>query len=789
MSRKVQQTKTPELSFFRRELLAILFFGTGIFLYLSLFSYHPQDPSFSSLSSSFLIHNWGGVLGAYLADSLLLLFGGGSYFFGLFFLIIGFHFLVGTRSKFSFYELPLFSLFLILTSVFFELTFSQLRFGNTWLEAGGIVGGALSSQGIALLGRPGTYLLVTFGALITLVWATRLSVLTLGSFVTSHVSQSFSWGLQKIRIYTARFTKSFGQWWHKVPAKPVLPKREIAITQNSGNVFVRQEETKLLQKPESKIVPVNPIEGPRILARTEPKKNPAVETKQMVLPPMGKGYQLPPLTLLDAEHTKPIVVDNDGLKANARLLERKFLDFGIEGNVTEIHPGPVITMYEFQPAPGVKLSRIAGLVDDLSLAMEGRSVRIVAPLPSKAAVGIEIPNNERETVYLKDIIADEKFQKSDSKIPIALGKDIEGIPYVADLSKMPHLLMAGATGAGKSVSINATILSFLYKSSPEDVRIIMVDPKMLELSIYEGIPHLLLPVVTDPKKANLALRWAVREMERRYKLLSDINARNIINYNQKLEKNNYVSRQQEKIKEMGSAAYLEEGEMVKHEGKIPYIVIIIDELADLMMVAGRDVEESITRLAQMARAAGIHLILATQRPSVDVLTGVIKANFPARITFKVSAKHDSRTIIDAIGAERLLGNGDMLFVPPNASKMVRVHGAYISETEVTRVVENLKQQGRPVYDETILKPIEAEAENGMEGGVDEDTDALYDQAVAIVSDTKQASISMIQRKLRVGYNRAARMIEKMESQGIVSPPSGTGHRQVLTSSFGAADLG
>ncbi|MDO8519256.1 MAG: DNA translocase FtsK, partial [Deltaproteobacteria bacterium] len=461
----------------------------------------------------------------------------------------------------------------------------------------------------------------------------------------------------------------------------------------------------------------------------------------------------------------------------ARILEKKLLDFGVEGKVTEIHPGPLITMYEFEPAPGIKLSRIANLVDDLCLAMGGRSVRIVAPLPNKPAVGIEIPNNTRETVWLKDIIADEKFHGNESKLVMALGKDIEGIPFVADLAKMPHLLVAGATGSGKSVSINSMILSILYKAKPEEVRIIMVDPKMLELSIYEGIPHLLLPVVTEPKKASLALRWAVREMERRYKLLSDIDARNISNYNKKIEKGNFVSKQ--------PLAQIVEGEEapepIKHEGKIPYIVIIVDELADLMMVSSREVEESITRLAQMARAAGIHLILATQRPSVDVLTGVIKANFPARISFKVASKFDARTILDTIGSERLLGNGDMLFVPPGASRMLRVHGAFISETEVARVVEFLKNQAKPIYDETILKVAEVEAaELEADGG---ESDELYDQAVAIVAETRQASISMIQRKLRVGYNRAARMIEKMEIEGIVSAPTGAGSRQVLVSSF------
>jgi len=462
-------------------------------------------------------------------------------------------------------------------------------------------------------------------------------------------------------------------------------------------------------------------------------------------------------------------IDKESILMNSRILEKKLRDFGVDGEIKEVHPGPVVTMYEFVPAPGVKVNKIVNLTDDLTMALSAISIRIVAPIPGKAVVGIEIPNKTRETVHFKEILCSEEFSKNRSLLTLALGKDISGQTSVADLAKMPHLLVAGATGAGKSVSVNSMICSILYKATPEEVRLIMVDPKMLELSVYDGIPHLLLPVVTDPKKAALALRWGVGEMERRYKLLSETGVKNISSFNQLVKKNPVFTR----INEDG------EEEEVTLE-KLPYIVIVIDELADLMMVASKEVEESITRLAQMARAAGIHLILATQRPSVDVITGIIKANFPARISFQVSSKTDSRTILDANGAESLLGAGDMLFLSGGASKLLRIHGAFISEAETHRIVKFLKKVGgQPEYDETILKPKKEES-GGAEG--DDEFDEKYDEAVAIVSDAGTASISMIQRRMRIGYNRAARMIERMEEEGVVGPSDGTSKgREVLIS--------
>jgi S-DNA-T family DNA segregation ATPase FtsK/SpoIIIE len=467
------------------------------------------------------------------------------------------------------------------------------------------------------------------------------------------------------------------------------------------------------------------------------------------------GYHFPSVKFLTEAAARPETVSKANLMMQSRLLEKKLEDFGVLGKVLTVTPGPVITTFEYEPAPGVKINKIVNLTDDLALALRAISIRIEAPIPGKSVIGIEIPNETRELVRFRDIVISQTFEQSKSPLTICLGKDKVGEPVVATLEKMPHLLIAGATGAGKSVGLNTMICSLLYKASPEEVKLIMVDPKRIELSLFNGIPHLVSPVVTDVKKATNALFWAVREMERRYELLSEHKARNIAQYNRKMAKLS--------------------GEAAKEAEILPFIVIIIDELADLMMVASRDVETALTRLAQMARAAGIHLILATQRPSVDVLTGIIKANFPTRLTFQVSSKTDSRTIIDGNGAENLLGNGDMLFMPPGVGRLKRIHGAYISEEEVTAIADFLKGQKEPEYVEEVTAPPVQEA------GSDEETeyDERYDEAVALVTKTGQASISMVQRHLRVGYNRAARIIEVMEAEGVVGPADGVKPREVL----------
>jgi S-DNA-T family DNA segregation ATPase FtsK/SpoIIIE len=477
---------------------------------------------------------------------------------------------------------------------------------------------------------------------------------------------------------------------------------------------------------------------------------------------------LPPLDLLDEAEPTHRDQSPEELKAQAQFLEQKLRDFGVEGEVVQVLPGPVITMYEFAPAPGIKVSKVTNLQDDLALVMRALSVRVVAPIPGKAVVGIEIPNKRRETVRLRELLAAEEFQTSPSKLTLVLGKDILGKPVVTDLALIPHLLIAGATGSGKSVGLNSMICSLLFRATPADVKVIMIDPKMLELSIYDGIPHLLIPVVTNPKKAAVALRRVVEEMERRYQLLATKGVRSIAQYNQAIEEHSFAGKVSPAEEETTT------GTCALPAEKLPYLVVVIDELSDLMMVSSRDVEDSLTRIAQMARAAGIHLIVATQRPSVDVLTGVIKANFPARVSFQVSSKTDSRTILDANGAEKLLGRGDMLFLAPGTSKSQRIHGAYVSEAEINRLVAAWKELEQPRYDDNFLV-----SSGDQEEPEAEEYDEKYDEAVALVARTGQASISMLQRRLRVGYNRAARMIEIMEREGVVGPADGVKPREVL----------
>ena len=628
------------------------------------------------------------------------------------------------------------------------------------------------------------------------------------------------------------------------PAAASLPPAPAAVAASAG-------PSAIIPAPPSALARMPLIVEPKAPPKpTAPKKN----TEQFEFVGGRKSFTLPPLEVLEYDKQERTALDKDAFLVTAEKLRAKLADFGIAGEVVEIRPGPVVTMYEFLPGPGIKVSKIAALQDDLAMAMEAMRVRIVAPIPGKGVVGIEVPNKDRETVFLKEIAEQDAFTKSQSRLTMCVGKDIEGMPYVFDLAKAPHLLIAGTTGSGKSVAVNSMIMSILLKSTPEEVRFIMVDPKMLELSVYEGIPHLLLPVVTDPKKAALALRWAVEEMERRYHLLSEAGVRNIAGYNKLVESSGIevkapAEKKPGKAKKMlvvnviqdeqaaapasasasasndspGVAAPRDELEDMreavvsdpepseleaepsealqaqsqddeeatpseasepekKAPTKLPYIVVIIDELADLMMVASREVETYVARLAQMARAAGIHLMVATQRPSTDVVTGIIKANFPTRISFMLRSKPDSMTILGTVGAEALLGMGDMLIMPPTSAHLQRVHGAYVSEVEIKRAVDHLKAQGKPVFDESILKPRDEDVEGG--GEEDELSDELYDQALATVSEMRAVSISMLQRKMRIGYNRAARMIERMERDGVVGPADGAKPREVLIRGVG-----
>ena len=551
---------------------------------------------------------------------------------------------------------------------------------------------------------------------------------------------------------------------------------------------VRREKEKENLKRERPAVDLPPAivvaERPKVKPPPTKAKGPSQESFAF-----GKSFRLPATSALVEPTHSSERIDKESLETSSLILMRKLADFGVQGTVKLVHPGPVITTFEFEPAAGVKVSRIVTLADDLQMALRAMSVRILAPIPGKSVVGIEVSNPKRETVFLREILESPEFHNSTSKLSLALGKDTVGNPIVTELGRMPHVLVAGATGKGKSVSLNAMILSILYKATPDDVRFLMIDPKILELSLYKAIPHLLTRVVTDPKEASAALARAIIEMEHRYRLLSDKGVRNIEAYNRVLER--------EALEKDAGVVVLKDGETddpaegwklgeeapkdapLEHR-RLPFIVIVIDELADLMLTAGRQVEEQITRLAQKARAAGIHLIVATQRPSVDVITGLIKANIPARVAFQVVSRPDSRTILDSMGAERLLGDGDMLVMLPTTSRLTRVHGAFVSEEEVRKVTGFLSDQAKPVFDEEFTRALDEAHEEKSEDpdAEDELADELYQQAVRLVVESRQASISWVQRKLRVGYNRAARMIERMEREGIVGPADGVRPREI-----------
>jgi len=580
-----------------------------------------------------------------------------------------------------------------------------------------------------------------------------------------------------------RVGRGFWQGVNWIRAR-ISARREVAEGQERKRD--RQEVTRSEQKKKSvpRVMPV--IEQP---APAVQKSERAQRERQVTLFDPPKAGELPPMQLLDDPPERVAAYSPDSLDAMSRLVEIKLKDFGVEVEVVAVHPGPVVTRFELQPAPGTKASQISGLAKDLARALSAISVRVVEVIPGKSVMGLEIPNEKREMVTLGEIIKSQSYEEVGSPLALALGKDISGSPVVADLARMPHLLIAGTTGSGKSVGINAMVLSLLYKSTAEHVRLIMIDPKMLELSVYEGIPHLLAPVVTDMKQAANALRWSVAEMERRYQLMSALGVRNIAGYNRKVKDANSAGKpiKDPVMMQKASTDPHFDQSTIPDLQPLPYIVVIIDELADLMMIVGKKVEELIARLAQKARASGIHLILATQRPSVDVITGLIKANIPTRIAFQVSAKVDSRTILDQGGAESLLGHGDMLYLPPSTSVPTRVHGAFVSDEEVHRVVNALKTADPPDYIEEVLsgpsQPIPGFSSeldgSGSGSGVDTEQDALYDEAVKIVISERKPSISYVQRRLKIGYNRSARLLEAMEAAGVVGPLQPNGSRDVL----------
>lgn len=762
-SSKASSIKRP---YFGREISGIILIGFAIFTLCGLITHSQSDPSFFTGYSRIpaKIHNWGGIIGAYLSAWLFQLFGITAFIVPLVLLLISKKILFPTPAQLSFYfQILLVTIFYLCGVALLSLYFGKLNVYQYHFTAGGLLGDAISRLLIKYLNIFGSYFVLILAGGLSFMGISQISYVNLSRKV---VQRSVKGG-QKVNTIINRTVKNIDWTFLRKAEKPDQVTNAEEKWHNESAIAIKVAADEKIFTPLKKDLPI--IRDDIIIRehRAEQKKE-KILFEPIERKPVGT-FQFPPLSLLDSPKEKDTRVSEESLKEDAQILVQKLEDFNIKGRITEINPGPVITRFEFAPAPGIKINRIVGLSDDLALALKALSIRIVAPIPGKSAVGIEVPNKRRETVFFREIVSREEFLNAESRLTIGFGKNIAGDPVINDLARMPHLLIAGSTGSGKSVLVNAIICSVLYKATPDEVKFLMIDPKRLELSLYEGIPHLLHPVVTDPKKAAVALRWGVDEMERRYKKLAEKGVRDIARYNQKVEEEQKGTAAKAEKK---AAATDADGEP---DVKMPYIVVVIDELADLMMVAARDVEVHIARLAQMARAAGIHLIVATQRPSVDILTGTIKVNFPSRISFQVSSKVDSRTILDTIGAERLLGRGDMLFLPPGSSKLQRIHGAFLSEEETARVVEFIKQQMTPSYDETILlsaKPEEAE-------GADDEFDELYDQALALVTETGQASISMLQRRLRVGYNRAARMIEKMEEQGVVGPSDGVKPRNVL----------
>ncbi len=738
-----------------------VFAAIALIVLLALVTYDRNDPSFATTGEPGPLSNIVGPFGAHLSGLLVLLFGAPAFLFPF---MIGFAgwLLYQERGKapgqsrvtLAFRAFGFF-LTLVTSCGLASLHFNAPSYPNS---AGGVLGafvGDLAEGGLSFLGA--TLLLLA-------LWLAGVSLFLGMSWI-------------EVMDRTGRATLAAFEWLSAkiTDAREIKAGREV---KQARKEVVREEQKRVASRPPPKIEQAAP----------KVEKSERVEKeRQVALFEKPTSKELPPLSLLDDPPPAVGGYSAEALEAMSRLVELKLRDFGVEAEVVEVHPGPVITRFELRPAPGVKVSQITNLAKDLARALSAISVRVVEIIPGKSTMGLEIPNEKREIVTLGEIIKSRTYDEMASPLALVLGKDIGGSPVVADLGRMPHLLVGGTTGSGKSTAVNAMVLSLLYKATAEHVRLIMIDPKMLELSVYEGIPHLLAPVVTDMKEAANALRWCVAEMERRYQLMAALGVRNLAGFNRKIKEAQEAGqpiRDPLLMKMLGPEGNAEE---VPFLDPLPFIVVIVDELADMMMIVGKKVEELIARLAQKARASGIHLILATQRPSVDVITGLIKANIPTRIAFQVSAKVDSRTILDQMGAEQLLGHGDMLFLQPGTSIPVRVHGAFVSDSEVHRVVGALKGSGPPSYVSEILEgpsmPIPGlpgEAGDGEGGeGSDGEQDPLYDQAVRIVVESRKASISGVQRRLKIGYNRAARMIETMESAGLVGPLQSNGSREVL----------
>jgi S-DNA-T family DNA segregation ATPase FtsK/SpoIIIE len=722
------------------ELLGLALIALSIFFFLSLFGFSVLDPSLNVSGPSSSFSNYCGKVGAYTSDALLQLLGLSAFLLPLLLVLFGFRKLLGRGSDYPFLQ-ALGGCFLL-----FSVCAGAFLFGNSIpfsldYAPGGVIGLLLGRLLLNYLNTAGALLVVLTALVATLLLTTRFSFEALVNWMSNREWSLFSNGLFR-----------YENW-----KKRRHDRRELRHIQGDNNellapprklVLDQEEQTSRKRKKQSG--------GPLVTSATAE----GGKTRAPKVEPLGARlpFELPSLDFLQLPKDD-IVVDEAELIAQSEKLTAKYAEFDVLGRVLQIHPGPVVTTFEFKPNAGIKYSRVTSLADDLCLGLKAESLRIDR-IPGKNTVGIEVPNQHRHTIMLREILSSTAFQESDSFLTLGLGKLINGNTYVTNLAQMPHLLIAGSTGSGKSVAINCLICSILYKSSPEDVKFIMVDPKRLELGLYADIPHLLTPIVTDPKQASNALNWAVREMEERYRLLAQQGVRDLKHYNQV-------------VNELPDPASEDED----RPEPLPLIVLIVDELADLMMTSGKEVEAALTRLAQMARAVGIHLILATQRPSVDVITGLIKANFPSRVSFRVSSKVDSRTILDSNGAEQLLGQGDMLFLSPRTARSIRLHGGLISETEIKKITDFLRSQAEPDYRQEILEGKEDHESSLVDPG-DLD-DPLYSEAARLVVETGKASTSLLQRRLRIGYGRAARLLDIMEHEGIVGPPEGSRPREIL----------
>jgi S-DNA-T family DNA segregation ATPase FtsK/SpoIIIE len=776
-------------SAFVREAAGVGLLGLAIFSAIALWSYAPGDP----LWSADRVANRGGRLGALIAAGLFGGVGLAAYLGVAVVAVVGARLLAGrglppasARVRLA---IPL--LLLPATTMPPLLGAALPRFDG--LE-GGALGELLASYEVWVLGNWGALLINALAAALGALAVTHISLeravgavglamaaltaLALGAITgAGHAATA---AVRSSRRGFAAASRGLEEGWRSLTVWRERRARRVRVAAQREPEPLVEAELGEEAPPSLEPAPTRTARKgpPQIVDHAEERAARGARQESFAFRadrPHGP-YRLPEVAMFQEPPRGARTYDRDSLIMNSRILEKKLSDFGVGGNVVKVHPGPVVTMYEFEPASGIKVQRIVSLQDDLALALRALSVRIIAPLPGKAVVGVEVANAERETVYLRELLESEKFRDSDARLPVALGKDIFGNPVDADLAKMPHLLVAGATGTGKSVFLNSLLCSILCRRTPDELKLLLIDPKLLELSIYAHIPHLIADVVTNPKRASAALAGIVRKMEERYQLMAALQVRSIQQFNERCEKELAAGNKTFRLK---PAPDQDQGVEVEYR-PLSYIVVVIDELADLMVVCAKDVEESLQRLAQMARAAGIHLVLATQRPSVDVLTGVIKANFPARISFQVSSKIDSRTVLDQNGADQLLGSGDMLFLPPGTSKMQRLHGAFVTEGEVGNLTGFLRDQGAPCFEEDLVQlAVESEERDGSTDDVDE----MYDRAVEIVAQTRNASISYVQRRLKIGYNRAARIVEYMENQGVVGPQVGTKPREVFVSAI------